>query len=308
LSDGAGKGNGRNGAGGRRPAFLTRGAQVPIRALIPNLVTLLALCAGLTAIRMAIDARYELAIAAILLAAVLDALDGRLARMLKATSRFGAELDSLADFVNFGVAPAVILYVWAFASVPSLGWLAALIFALCTALRLARFNTELDEVRPRWRSAYSTGVPAPAGAIVVLLPFYAAGIGAPEGVVLTGLAFLHTCLMAGLIVSWQPTFSGKSLGRNIDRKFVLPLFAGAATFAAILATYPYPSLLAGSLVYLVSIPIAGRRFTARCAAEPPAATASAPPTHASEATARSDVAQGEEARPHDGRNRTDRPG
>jgi len=279
LNDGTGKRNGRAGNDSRKPAFLTRGARVPVRALIPNLVTLLALCAGLTAIRMAIDARYELAIGAILLAAVLDALDGRLARMLKVTSRFGAELDSLADFVNFGVAPAVILYVWAFAAVPSLGWLAALIFALCTALRLARFNTELDDVQPRWRAAYSTGVPAPAGAIVVLLPFYTAGVGAPEGAVLTGFTFVHTCLMAGLLVSWQPTFSGKSLGRNIDRKYVLPLFAGAAAFTAILATYPYLSLLAGSLAYLVSIPLAGRHFTARRAVEMSAAVATpaAPP-------------------------------
>jgi CDP-diacylglycerol--serine O-phosphatidyltransferase len=295
LSDGVGKGNGRDGAGGRRPAFLTRGAQVPIRALIPNLVTLTALCAGLTAIRMAIDARYELAIGAILLAAVLDALDGRLARMLKATSRFGAELDSLADFVNFGVAPAVILYVWAFAAVPSLGWLAALIFALCTALRLARFNTELDEVQPRWRAAYSTGVPAPAGAIVVLLPFYAAGIGAPEGAVLTGFAFLHTCAMAALLVSWQPTFSGKTAGANIDRKYVLPLFAGAASFAAILATYPYLVLLAGSLAYLVSIPIAGQRFATRREAE----SAAEPITPAAdEASVQPEMRADDEARPH----------
>jgi len=295
LSDGAGKGNGRD---GRRPAFFARGAQVPIRALIPNLVTLLALCAGLTAIRMAIDARYELAIGAILLAAVLDGLDGRLARMLKATSRFGAELDSLADFVNFGVAPAVILYVWAFASVPSFGWLAALVFALCTALRLARFNTELDDAQPRWRAAYSTGVPAPAGAIVVLLPFYAAGIGAPEGAVLTGLTFLHTCLMAGLMVGWQPTFSGKSLGRNIDRKYVLPLFAGAAAFAAVLATYPYLSLLAGSLAYLVSIPFAGRRFTARLEAEAEAETLSPAPPDRTEAAGQRDMGPKDEIRPH----------
>jgi CDP-diacylglycerol--serine O-phosphatidyltransferase len=294
LSGGAGKGNGKD---GRRPAFLARRAQVPVRALIPNLVTLLALCAGLTAIRMAIDARYELAIAAILLAAVLDALDGRLARMLKATSRFGAELDSLADFVNFGVAPAVILYVWAFAAVPSLGWLAALVFALCTALRLARFNTELDEVQPRWRTAYSTGVPAPAGAIVVLLPFYAAGIGAPEGPVLTAFAFLHTCVMAGLLVSWQPTFSGKSLGRNIDRKYVLPLFAGAATFAAVLATYPYLCLLAGSLAYLASIPIAGRRFAARRETE---GASEAPTTEPSEPAAppTSEIRADDDTRPN----------
>jgi len=289
----------RKGGDSRRPSFLARRGHVPIRALIPNLVTMLALCAGLTAIRMAIDARYELAIAAILLAAVLDGLDGRLARMLKATSRFGAELDSLADFVNFGVAPAVILYVWAFASVPSLGWLAALIFALCTALRLARFNTELDEVRPRWQTSYSTGVPAPAGAIVVLLPFYAAGMGAPEGPVLTAFAFLHTVLMAGLLVSWQPTFSGKSAGRNIDRRLVLPLFAVAATLAAVLLTYPYLSLLAGSLAYLMSIPVAGRRFAARretenglepvkaATADTDAAAIASPQTHG-----------GEETRPH----------
>ncbi|MFP3920802.1 MAG: CDP-diacylglycerol--serine O-phosphatidyltransferase [Dichotomicrobium sp.] len=273
MRDTGRKGNGRDGGGnnaGRRPAFLARGArQVPVRALIPNLVTLLALCAGLTAIRMAIDARYELAIGAILLAAVLDALDGRLARMLKSTSRFGAELDSLADFVNFGVAPAVILYVWAFAAVPSLGWLAALIFALCTALRLARFNTELDEVKPRWQANYFTGVPAPAGAIVVLLPFYAAGIGVPEGTVLTGFTFLYTCAMAVLLVSWHPTFSGKLIGRDIDRKYVVPLCAGAALFAAILATYPYLSLLAVSLAYLASIPLAGRRYAAHAAQDDP---------------------------------------
>ncbi len=257
------KGNGTDHAEARRRTFLTRSARIPVRALIPNLVTLLALCAGLTAIRMAIDARYELAIGAILLAAVLDALDGRLARMLKATSRFGAELDSLADFVNFGVAPAVMLYVWAFESAPSLGWLAALVFALCTALRLARFNTELDEVQPRWRTAFATGVPAPAGAIVVLLPFYAAEIGAPEGWVLSAFAFLHTCVMAALMVSWQPTFSGKAVGRNIDRKYVVPMFAGAAALTAILATYPYTCLLVGSLAYLGSIPWAGRQFAAR---------------------------------------------
>jgi len=253
---------------GRRAAFLARGAKrVPIRALIPNFVTLLALCAGLTAIRLAIDTRYELAVGAILLAGVLDALDGRLARMLKSSSRFGAELDSLADFVNFGVAPAVILYIWSFATIPSLGWLAALIFALCTALRLARFNTELDESLPRWRSNYFIGIPAPAGAVVVLLPFYANGIGAPEGAVLTAFTFIHTIAIAVLLVSWQPTFSGKSFGRNIERKYVIPVFAGLTAFAAFLATYPYLCLLFGSICYLISIPFAGRRFAQRRDAE-----------------------------------------
>src|SRR5450631_2211240 len=126
----------------RRPLFRHR--QVPVRMLVPNFFTLIALCAGLTSIRMGIEGRYELALGAIVFAALLDGIDGRVARLLKASSRFGAELDSLADFVNFGVAPAIIMFNWALDDLKSLGWIAVLVFAVCSALRLARFNVSLD--------------------------------------------------------------------------------------------------------------------------------------------------------------------
>ncbi len=149
-------------------------AAFPVRTLAPNLITLLALCAGLTAIRMAFEDRYVLALAAIVFAAILDGIDGRLARFLKGTSRFGAELDSLSDFVNFGVAPALILYFWGLHELKSAGWIAAMVFAICAALRLARFNVMIDDPdRPAWTSNFFVGMPAPAGAITVLLPIYA---------------------------------------------------------------------------------------------------------------------------------------
>ncbi len=149
----------------------TRLRDVPFRVLAPNLITLIAICAGLTSIRLAIEGRFELAIAAIIFAAFLDALDGRVARLLKSSTRFGAEMDSLADFVNFGVAPAIVLYTWGLNELRSLGWIAALIFAICGCLRLARFNVMLDEPnRPKWKNNFFVGMPAPAGAMVALLP------------------------------------------------------------------------------------------------------------------------------------------
>src|ERR671934_1618316 len=146
---------------------------IPVRTLVPNLITLLALCAGLTAIRLALEDKLEWAVAAIVFAALLDGIDGRVARMLKGTSRFGAELDSLADFVNFGVAPGLILYFWALHELGNVGWIAAMVFAICAGLRLARFNVAIDDPnRPAWAGNFFTGVPAPAGAIIVLLPIY----------------------------------------------------------------------------------------------------------------------------------------
>ena len=147
--------------------------RVPVRYLLPNLITLLALCSGITAIRIGIEGRFELAVAAIMLAVVLDAVDGRLARLLKGTSRFGAELDSLADFVNFGVAPAVLLYFWSLNSLRTAGWVIALVLAICCALRLARFNVALDDPnKPKWANSFFTGAPAPAGAGLALAPMY----------------------------------------------------------------------------------------------------------------------------------------
>src|SRR5476649_859525 len=145
---------------------------IPVRTLLPNLITLLALCAGLTAIRLAVENKLELAMAAIVFAALLDGIDGRIARLLKGTSRFGAELDSLADFVDFGVAPALVLYVANLHAAKNFGWVAALLFAMACALRLARFNVMINEDQPTWQKTFFLGMPAPAGAIVALLPIY----------------------------------------------------------------------------------------------------------------------------------------
>src|SRR5215831_10586273 len=174
--------------------------RIPVRTLAPNMVTLLAMCAGLTAIRMAFEDRYVLALAAIVFAAILDGIDGRLARFLKGTSRFGAELDSLSDFVNFGVAPALVLYFWGLHELKSVGWIAAMVFAICGGLRLARFNVMAEEPdRPAWASNFFVGMPAPMGAITVLLPIYVTFLGVPRSSVLIWSTLFYTLIIALLI-------------------------------------------------------------------------------------------------------------
>src|SRR2546423_1087895 len=200
----------------RRHRLLFRHNKIPVRMLVPNFFTLLSLCAGLTAIRMAIELRYELAIALGVIAALLDGVDGRLARALKAQSRFGAELDSLADFVNFGVAPAVILFIWGLGGLPrGFGWIVALVFALATGLRLARFNTMLEGEKPKWQSDYFTGMPAPAGALAVLLPLYVDGLGLFDVRSWTWLIALYTAAMAALLGSTIPSLSRPPMGQPL---------------------------------------------------------------------------------------------
>ncbi len=212
---------------------------------------------------MGIENRFDLAVAALVFAAFLDGIDGRIARVLKASSRFGAELDSLADFVNFGVAPAIIMFNWALEDLHSLGWIAVLVFAVCSALRLARFNVSLDRTDlPAWKSNYFVGVPAPAGAIILLLPIYAQDLGLhlPR---LTPLVLLYTIGIALLMVSNVPTFSGKLIGQRIPRDYVPPLFVLAALFIALLLTYPSATLAVGSLIYLAMIPVSAYRYLAQ---------------------------------------------
>ena len=211
-----------------------------MRTLLPNLITLLALCAGLTAIRMAVESKLDLALAAIVFAALLDGIDGRVARMLKGTSRFGAELDSLADFVNFGVAPALILYFWGLHELKSAGWIAAMVFAICAALRLARFNVMIDDPnKPAWAGNFFTGIPAPAGAITVLLPIYLNFLGVSNGLVTVWLTFLYTLAIALLMVSRLPVFSGKRVGKRVPPDMVLPVFVVVVLFFALLISYPW---------------------------------------------------------------------
>ncbi|MFZ0258918.1 MAG: CDP-diacylglycerol--serine O-phosphatidyltransferase [Pseudolabrys sp.] len=238
------------------PPFRRRFKAIPVRTLLPNLITLLALCAGLTAIRLAMEEKLELALAAIVFAALLDGIDGRIARMLKGTSRFGAELDSLADFVNFGVAPALILYFWGLHELKSAGWIAALVFAICAGLRLARFNVMIDDPnKPIWAGNFFTGIPAPAGAITVLLPIYVTFLGAPMGLVTVWFTFLYTLSIALLMVSRLPVFSGKRVGKRVPPEMVLPVFVMVVLFFALLVSYPWQVLTLGTLVYLTCLPL-----------------------------------------------------
>ncbi len=269
--------------------------EIPVRTLVPNVITLLALCAGLTAIRFAVESRLEWAVAAIVFAAVLDGIDGRIARLIKGQSRFGAELDSLADFVNFGVAPAVILYFWGLREMGNVGWIAAMVFAICASLRLARFNVAIDDPnRPAWAANFFTGVPAPAGAITVLLPIYIYFLGVPPVGFVIPLALIYTLAVALLMVSRLPVFSGKKIGTRVPPEMVLPIFVVVVLFVAVLISYPWPVLTVGTLCFLASLPfgwLSYRRY------EQAAAAASAPRQAAQAAPAAGNVTEGEPASP-----------
>ena len=258
--------------------------QIPIRMLVPNVITLLAICAGLTAIRLSIEGRNELALAAIVFAAVLDGIDGRVARMIKGQSRFGAELDSLADFVNFGVAPALILYFWQLHELKNVGWIAAMIFAISGGLRLSRFNATMDDPnKPAFAANYFTGVPAPLGALCVLLPMYLVFIGAPQ--LPAPITAVFTLSIAFLMVSRLPVFSGKMIGGRIAPDMVLPVVVLVVLFIAVLISYPWQLLTGGSLIYLLSLPLGWASYRAHERRAREAAATSSEPSYSSPATA-----------------------
>ena len=252
--------------------------------LLPNLITLLALCAGLTAIRLAVEDKLEWALAAIVFAATLDGIDGRIARLLKGTSKFGAELDSLTDFVNFGVAPALIVYFWSLHELKSAGWIAAMVFAICTGLRLARFNVMVDDPnRPAWAGNFFVGISAPAGAITVLLPIYVYFLGMPRFSFETPVILIYTLGIAFLMVSRVPVFSGKRVGKRVAPEMVLPVFVAVVLFFALLVAYPWVVLTTGTILYLAALPfgwLAYREYQRRDAAAALQATSrvAAPPS------------------------------
>ena len=232
----------------------SEGRGLPLRAFIPNAVTVLALCAGLTAIRFGFTQEWEKAMIAIVVAGVLDGLDGRIARMLKANSKFGAELDSLCDNIGFGTAPALILFQWSLAKAPKFGWTVALALAISCALRLARFNSRIDaDLQPHKAAGFNTGVPAPAGAGLAFSPIYLW--------LLTGNDFFRdwrlvmpwTLFVAVLMISAIPTYSWTSF--RIRRSWRVAGLAGIAVMAAALVNEPWITLLLASLAYLVSVPL-----------------------------------------------------
>lgn len=248
-----------------------------INRLIPNVITLAALCSGLTAIRFALQGQFRLAVVAIIVAAIFDALDGRVARRLGVTSQFGAELDSLSDFLCFGVTPALVLYLASLREGGAMGWVVTLMFPICSALRLARFNTALlsDTPPPAWTSSYFTGVPAPAGALLALIPLvlsFEAEAAWPRHALVVGAALV---LAGGLMVSRIPTFSFKK-GR-IPSHLVLPSLLVAALTMGVIASLPWIGLSLLGLMYLALIPYSWMTYRRQSAQDRQVATSDVVP-------------------------------
>lgn len=230
-----------------------RARGIPLRAVVPNVITALALCSGLSGVRFAIAGEWERAVTMIVLAGVLDGIDGRVARLLRGSSRFGAELDSLSDAISFGVSPALVLFLWSLTGLPRLGWIAALMLAVFCALRLARFNAQIDvDAQPHKSAGFLTGVPAPAGAGLALLPLIVwLWSGEPVfrsyWLVAPWVAFIAT-----LMVSSVATYSWTSL--RLRRTVRFEAIAAAVVLAAALVTAPWQTLTVVSVVYLLLIP------------------------------------------------------
>lgn len=232
---------------------------MPLTRLIPNLTTLVGLCMGLSAIRLALNSEWERSLWLILLAMVIDGLDGRIARFLGASSRFGAELDSLSDFVNFGVTPGLIIYTYSLHSWRAIGWAFVLFFCVCSALRLARFNTmdiEGMEVEKPTPKAYFTGVPMPAGALLMLIPLM---VSIHFNYVLPDFIFmLNTAVVATLLVSQLPTFSFKTI--KLEPKFVRLVMLGVAIAVGLLISYPWLVISLAGVAYYVSFYYSWRAY------------------------------------------------
>ena len=230
-----------------------------INRMIPNTLTLLALATGLSSLRFALNERWEMAVLAIVVAAILDGLDGRIARILNGATRFGAELDSLSDFLCFGVAPAMILYLWALTDAGRLGWALVLLFCIGCALRLARFNADIDEPEPPpWHRNFFVGLPSPAGAGLALLPimlWFQVDASFLRNPWFVGLVML---VVAAMLVSRVRTFSFKKL--RIPHRLVLPTMLAIGVYLAFLVSAPWFTLTLTGIAYAISIPFSDRTF------------------------------------------------
>ena len=240
--------------------------RIDIRVIIPNIITLIALASGVTAIKFAVDGRFEYAAAAILISAFLDGLDGQIARLLRGTSSFGAELDSLADLVNFGVSPALVMYLWGLHEVKNFGWLACLIFIIAMALRLARFNVlnnlshnAPENEAPATPKSYFLGIPAPASALLCLFPLYIDLTGfAGSDTFIYYISVLYILVLSAFTVSSIKTFSPKSLRFQTGNARLLMI--GIAIYFACLITLTWHTLMGACLVYCVHLFYATLRF------------------------------------------------
>jgi len=243
----------------RHQRFKARVKGLSINRMIPNMLTILALCAGMSAIRFALLGKWQHAVIAIIVAGIFDGLDGRIARILGGTSKFGAELDSLSDFISFGVAPGVVIYMWSMHGHIEIGWAAALFFATCSALRLARFNTKLGEPEPPpYASSFFTGVPAPAGAGLAIIPLMSSFQFGSEVFGMPALNAAWLVVVGLMMVSTIPTFSMKKV--KIPHKWVLPVLLIVGVITAGMISDPWRTLLAVGVAYLVSIPFSIRSY------------------------------------------------
>jgi CDP-diacylglycerol--serine O-phosphatidyltransferase len=226
---------------------------IPLRAFAPNAITILALCSGLTGVRFGIDGDWAAAITMIIVAGVLDGMDGRIARLLRAQSKFGAELDSLSDVIAFGVSPAMILFLWSLQYAPKFGWTAALALAVCCALRLARFNSRMDaDFQPHKSAGFMTGIPAPAGAGLSFVPVYLWLVTGNELFRQWYLVMPWALAVAMLMISAIPTYSWSSF--RLRRSWRLFALAGVGLFGAALVTAPWWTLLGVCAVYMALLP------------------------------------------------------
>ncbi len=236
------------------------GRGIPLRAIAPNAVTALALCSGLTGIRFAIGGEWERAVLMVLLAGVLDGIDGRVARLVRGESRFGAELDSLSDAISFGVSPALIMYLWSLMTEPRIGWIVALVYAVFTALRLARFNASIDVAEQPHKSAgFLTGIPAPAGAGLAMLPLYI-WIWSDEAIFRSPwIVAPWVALIAFLMVSSVATFSWSSL--KLRRNIRFEALVAVVVVAAALVSAPWQTLTVVCVAYLATLPFSIRSYS-----------------------------------------------
>ena len=227
--------------------------------MIPNILTMLALCAGLTSLRFGIEGKWEAAVASIIVAGVLDALDGRIARLIRGTSKFGAELDSLSDFLAFGIAPAVLLFLWTMKEAGPIGWVLVLLFAVCCALRLARFNTDMDSQNlPLWTKNFFTGVPAPAGGVLALLPIIISFQIENELIRNPQLVGILIVVISALMVSKIPTYSFKQV--RVPHKYVLMTMLFVGLIAAFAVGAPWLTITILLIAYIISLPLGYRSF------------------------------------------------
>jgi CDP-diacylglycerol---serine O-phosphatidyltransferase len=290
----------RVGAGRRRARLRVRRLSgLSVNRMVPNVLTLLALCAGMTAIRFAVKDNFVGAVYAIIVAGIFDGLDGRIARLLKSTSSFGAELDSLSDFVSFGVAPAAVLYLWTMSALGAAGWAIVLFFAVCCALRLARFNTQAHADLPAYAAPFFTGVPAPAGAGLVMVPMF---LSFEWGDWLFRSPYLSAVTVSGvalLMVSRVPTVSLKRI--RIPHDLVVPTLLVVGVLTAFFTTAPWPTLTLVGIVYVGSIPVTVRAYyrlrrTAEARRSDPDKTPDLVPPEAPSDPAAEPSAQADEAR------------